>query len=215
MPTLTMEIKRELDRKLEQIRSNRDLTDEAKRRLIAEAWENLSTRYTEAIESAERKALEKVSKAEREVMRIRYPAIASDSEKASVRASYRGAYDTTYYAVSFIDDPEQREWELARMLSRADLTGDPELADAIFHIALENDASSVVESYLSTRPEQRKRLDALSAAREEAAAVEQELSGAKMFPLRKPPELNTVGASSGEARGVAAAYAGSEGGTEA
>jgi hypothetical protein len=184
MATPTMQIKQELDR----IRSDRDLSEEAKRRRIAEAYQDTEGRYREAIESQERAAAERVSKAEKEAMSIRYPMAASDAEKAAIRASLRGAYNDAYYATSFIDDPEERAQELARMLQRAELSGDPELADAVYHVATERGADSVVESYLTTRPEQRKRHEALQAAREEAASVENDLLGAKMFPIRTPAE---------------------------
>jgi hypothetical protein len=207
----TLQIKRDLDNKLEQIRSDRDLSAEAKSRYIAEAYEDASRRYTEAIESAERAATEKVSKAEREVMQIRYPLAASDAEKASVRASYRGAYDMAYYSATLEENQELVERELVRLLERAERSGDPELADAVFHVALERGVESVTESYLATRPEQRRRVEALQAANEEAASVEQELSGAKMYPLRRPPELNTRAPAEDGSPGLqASAYAGGE-----
>ena len=41
----TLQIKQELDRKLEQIRSNGDLSAEAKRRYIAEAYQKAQADY--------------------------------------------------------------------------------------------------------------------------------------------------------------------------
>jgi hypothetical protein len=188
MTTPTMQIKQELDRTLERIRSDRDLSEEAKRRRIAEAYQDAEGRYRKAIEGQERGAAERLARAEREAFSIRYPMAASDAEKAQVRASFRGAYNDVYYATSFIDDPEERARELARMLQRAELSGDPELADAVYHVAAERGVGGVVESYLAGRPEQRKRHEELASAREEAASVENDLLGAKMFPIRTPAE---------------------------
>lgn len=189
MTTPTLQIKQELDRKLGQIRSNGDLSEEAKRRYMREAYEDAEGRYQKAVEDQEQGVAERLGRAEKEAMQIRYPVAASDAEKASIRASFRGAYNDVYHATSFLDSPEERERELTRMLRRAELSGDPELADAVYHAAQERNVAPVVDSYLATRPEQRRRHEELISAREAAAGVENELLGAKMFPIKAPPEL--------------------------
>jgi hypothetical protein len=119
MTTPTMQIKQDLDRKLEQIRNHPDYSPEAKHRYIAEAFEEAQTEYRAAIETQEREIQEHVGKAERAVFEHRYPYATSDVEKAQLRAARRGAYDGVYGAVASAEDPARGEEELARLLEGA------------------------------------------------------------------------------------------------
>jgi hypothetical protein len=47
--------------------------------------------------------------------------------------------------------------ELERLLERAERTGDPELAAAVYHVATELGERSVADSYLEKRPKERQR----------------------------------------------------------
>ena len=99
--------------------------------------------------------------------------------------------ETVSFAADFADDEEARERELTQLLERAELSDNPGLADAVYNIALERGASRMVKRFLGARSEQKKRHEALQAAREQATAVEQEVGWAKSLPFRKPAELNT------------------------
>ena len=189
MTTPTMQIKQDLDRKLEQIRNHPDYSPEAKLRYIGEAYEKAQAEYREAVESREREIRERVGKAERAVFGHRYPYAASDAEKAQLRAARRAAYDEVYRSASSVEDPGRAREELTRLLERAERIADPELADAVYHVATEKGIRSVADSYLEGRPEERKRWEGYVGAREEADSLERKLGHAMGFGLMKPQEL--------------------------
>ncbi len=56
------EIQRQLNQEVERIRGYADLTEDAKRRRIAEVYEKARTAYEEAVEAQERAVQERVSK---------------------------------------------------------------------------------------------------------------------------------------------------------
>lgn len=188
--TPTIKIKQELDRKLEQIRSHPDLSPEAKRRYIAEAYEKAQEEYRQAIEDQEREIAERVAKAEKALFAPSYPFTASDEEKANIRAARRAAYNDVYYSVAFSESPQETDEELERLLVRAERTDDPELATAVYHVATEKGSRRVADAYLEKRPKEKKRWDEYAAARSEAESVDRALGHAMGFKLVKPPELN-------------------------
>ena len=190
MTTPTIQIKQELDRKLAQIRNHPDYSPEAKRRYIAEAFEEAQAEYGEAIETQEREIQERAGKAERAVFEHRYPYATSDVEKAQLRAARRGAYDGVYRSVSSAKDPGQAQEELTRLLERAERSGDPERATAVYHVATEKGVRNVADSYLEGRPEERKRWEGYVSARTEAESTERRLGRAMGFGLMRPPELD-------------------------
>ena len=158
-----IEIRQRLDAEVEQIRGYVDLTEEAKQRRIAEAREKAQAEYQEAVEAEERQVQERAQKAEKALFQSSYPYGASEVEVAQLRALRRGAYDAVYdrTAPGFESgDPEgvrhARE-ELERLLERAERTGDPELAAAVYHVATERGERGVADSYLETRPKERQR----------------------------------------------------------
>jgi hypothetical protein len=124
------------------------------------------------------------------VFEHRYPYATSDVEKAQLRAARRGAYDGVYGAVASAEDPARGEEELARLLKRAERTGDEELAGAVYHVATEKGIRNVADSYLEGRPEERKRWEGYVAARTEAESTERKLGHAMGFGLMRPPELD-------------------------
>ena len=130
--TPTIQIKRDLDRKLEQVRSNQDLSDEAKRRYIAEAYEKAEAAYREVIEAQEREIQERVEKTEKDVFALSYPSTALEEDKAQIRAAHRAAYNDVYRAVASSNGPQETDTELERLLERAERTQDPELATAVY-----------------------------------------------------------------------------------
>lgn len=186
-----MQIKRDLDGKLEQIRNHPDYSPEAERRYIAEAFEEAQADYREAIETQEREIQERVGKAERALFETPYPYAASDVEKAQMRALRRAAYNDVYYSTHDFggEDPGYTERELERLLERAERTQDPELANAVYHVATEKGERSVADRYLEGRPKARERWEEYVAARTEAESPERKLGHAMGFGLMRPPEL--------------------------
>jgi DNA-nicking Smr family endonuclease len=188
--TPTMQIKQNFDRKLEQIRNHPDYSADARRRYIAEAAEAAEAEYRESIQAQEQQIQERVEKAEQAVFENRYPYATSDVEKAQLRAARRGAYEFVYRSAPYGKDPGRTQEELTRLLERAERTGDPELATAVYHVATERGIRDVADSYLETRPDERKRWEGYVAARTEADSLERKLGHAMGFGLMKPPELD-------------------------
>jgi len=140
-----------------QIRGYVDLTDEARRRRIAEVNERARAEYAEAREAREREIRERAEKAEEALFEIPYPYGASDLEQAQIRALRRGAYESVYNSIASDPDLEHVNEELDRLLTRAERTGDPELADAVYHIATERGVRRVADAYLEKRPQAKRR----------------------------------------------------------
>jgi hypothetical protein len=190
-PTPTIRIKQELDRKLAEIRSNQDLSEAAKRRYIAEAYNKAEAAYREVIDSQEREIADRVEKSEKDVFALSYPYTATEEEKAQIRAAHRAAYNDVYRAVASSKGPQETDTELERLLERAERTQDPELATAVYHVATERGARSVADSYLEKRPKEKKKWESYVEARQEAESVERAIGHALSYGLVRPPELDT------------------------
>ena len=185
------ENRQEFERKVAQIRGYADLTDEAKRRMIAEAYEEATGRHRELVAERDRKAAERLDRLERGVMGIRYPLHASDGDKELARMSYRDAYDRAERAASDAIRGNDLE-KLSGLLERAERSGDPHLADAVYHVSTERGLRGVADSYLEKRPAERKRWEDYAEARREADAsadpLNRILAGGDHGPMR-PAEL--------------------------
>jgi hypothetical protein len=173
MATDPVEILRQRNAEVEQIRGYVDLTEEAKQRRIAEVNERAQAEYREAIETQERERAERLQKSKRSVFQIPIPLGATDGEAAQIRASYRSARSDIEYAIapSLGTDPQHTQKELERFLEQAELTGDPELARAAYHVAIKHGVQSVVDTYLSSRPQESRAWERYTTAHEEANAA--------------------------------------------
>jgi hypothetical protein len=100
MATDPVEILRQRNAEVEQIRGYVDLTEEAKQRRIAEVNERAQAEYREAIETQERERAERLQKSKRSVFQIPIPLGATDGEAAQIRASYRSARSDIEYAIA-------------------------------------------------------------------------------------------------------------------
>ena len=182
--------RQEFERKVRQIRGYADLTDEAKRRRIADAYEEAAGRHRELVEERDRKAAERLDRLERGVMGIRYSLHATDGDREIARMSYRDAYDRAKRAASEAisgRDPEKLE----ALLGRAERSGDAHLSDAVYHVATERGLRGVADSYLEKRPAERKRWEDYAQARREAESanpLDRFLAGGDHGPMR-PAEL--------------------------
>jgi hypothetical protein len=185
--TPTIQNRKAFERKLEQIRSNPDLNDDAKRRMIAEAYAEARDRHREHVAEHERQTAEKLGRLERGVMGISYPYGASDADQELVRMSYRDAYDRAERVASL----EEGEYDkLSALLERAERSGDARLAEAVYHVATEKGIRGVADTYLASRPNAKKRWESYVAARQEAESVDNLLFGPQAQGVTKPPELD-------------------------
>ena len=169
MATDPVEILNQRNAQVAQIRGFVDLTEEAKARRIAEVSERAQQEYQQAIEDQERERNERLERSKKAVFRIPIPASASDGEAAQIRAAYRLARADieSVLAPSLGVDPAYTQQELERVLEQAELTGDPELARAAYHIAIREGVQSVVDAYLTARPTENRAWEAYTTAHQE------------------------------------------------
>jgi hypothetical protein len=153
------------------IRGYADLTEEAKDRRTAEVSERAQVECAEARETRERSRISRSQKAERALFETPYPYAASDVEQAQIRALRRGAYESVYNSIASNPHPEHVNEELDRLLARAERTGDPELADAGYHVATERRVRRVADAYLEKRPQAKRRWEEFVAAQTEASEL--------------------------------------------
>jgi hypothetical protein len=153
------------------IRGYADLTEEAKDRRTAEVSERAQVECAEARETRERSRISRSQKAERALFETPYPYAASDVEQAQIRALRRGAYESVYNSIASNPHPEHVNEELDRLLARAERTGDPELADAGYHVATERGVRRVADAYLEKRPRAKRRWEEFVAAQTEASEL--------------------------------------------
>ena len=151
------------------IRGFADLTEEAKQRRITEVSERAQAEYADALEAREREISERAQKAEKALFETPYPYAASDVEQAQIRALRRGAYESVYSSIALASDPEYVNQELDRLLTRAERTQDPELADAVYHIATERGVRKVADAHLEKRPQAKRRWEEFVAASQEVS----------------------------------------------
>jgi hypothetical protein len=169
MATDPVEILNQRNAEVAKIRGFADLTEEAKERRIAEVNERAQAQYAEAREADERERDERVEKAEKALFEAPYPYAASDVEQAQIRALRRGAYEGVYSSIALVPDPEYVNEELDRLLTRAERTGDPELADAVYQVATEKGVREVADAYLEKRPQAKRRWEEFVAASQEVS----------------------------------------------
>ena len=152
------------DEKIARIRSNPDLSEHAKRRMIGEIHQEAIAEHTRLTEESREAREEALRSAERKVLGISYPERASAHEKALIALSYRNARDRAERAAS----DRQNTDALAELLDRAETSGDAQLAEATYHVATLRGARSVADAYLADRPAARRRWEAYVEARQEA-----------------------------------------------
>ena len=188
------EIRERLNSEVEQIRGYADLTEEAKQRRIAEARQKAQAEYQEAVEAEERQVQERVERAEKALFQSSYPYGASEVEMAQLRALRRSAYDAVYdrtapaFESGELEAVRYAREELERLLERAERTGDPELAAAVYHVATERGERSVADSYLERRPNEKRRWEDYVAAMRENQSLDRLFDRAitaKLSPARE------------------------------
>jgi hypothetical protein len=168
MATDPVEILRQRNAEVEQIRGFVDLTEEAKQRRIAEVNERARAEYAEAIEANKRERTERLERSKKAVFRVPIPATATDAEEAQIHAAYRAAYNDVYSSTLLVESPAEAQEELERLLGLAERSGDKLLARAAYHRAIDLSIQSVVDTYLASRPQENRAWESYTTAQEEA-----------------------------------------------
>lgn len=169
---------RELESEVERIRQNPDLNDEAKQRMMQEAYKGAMNRHRELYGEREQGEQEVVRKIERNVFEVPVPYGASDRDAESIRQSYR---DASFRVSGMKQD------KLEQVLERAELTGDSILARAVYHEARTQGAFNVADRYLETRPKERKAWEGYAQLRQETESFDRLF---RTVSPQRPPELD-------------------------
>jgi hypothetical protein len=169
MATDPVEILRQRNAEVEQIRGFVDLTEEAKNRRIAEVNERARAAYAEALEANERERAERLERSKKAVFRVPIPATATDAEEAQLHAAYRAAFNDVYSSTVFSESPGEAQEELERLLGVAERSGDKLLARAAYHRAIDLGIQSVVDAYLASRPQENRAWESYNAAQQEVS----------------------------------------------
>jgi hypothetical protein len=172
------------DEKIARIRSNPDLSEHAKRRMIGEIHREAVAEHARLTQEAREAREEAVRSAERKVLGISYPERASAHEKALIALSYRDARDRAERAAS----DGQNTDALAELLERAETSGDAQLAEAAYHVATLRGSRPIADAYLADRPAARRQWEAYVEARQEADSLTVNALAGVVGPQR-PSEL--------------------------
>ena len=98
------------------------------------------------------------------MFRVPIPAGTTDAEEAQIHAAFRSAWGEVFSSTLSSENPEQAQQELERILGQAERTGDKLLARAAYHRAIDLGVQGVVDSYLSSRPQENRAWESYSAA---------------------------------------------------
>jgi hypothetical protein len=164
-----MDIPNQRNAEVAKIRGYVDLTEEAKNRKIAEVNERAQAEYAAAREAAEQERAKRLEKAEAAVFRVPMPYGATESEEAQIHAAFRSAYNEVRATTASPESPEQAEEELGRILGQAERTGDKLLARAAYHRAIDLGAQTVLDAYLSIRPQEERAWNSYTEAYQEVS----------------------------------------------
>jgi hypothetical protein len=180
------ENKQQLAERVEEIRSNRDLSDSAKQRMIGEAYDEAAERHGELVAERAEAAAREVVQRERAVFGLAYPKDAvTNRDKEAYRTSYRDAAFRVFNM-----EPENLE----RVLERAERIGDEQLAQAVYHEAVERGISGVAKRYRDARPNAQQRWEKYVSARQAGESTEGLLfSGYSSVGPERPPEVGGMG----------------------
>ncbi len=182
-----MENQQRFDAKAKRIREDADLSSEAKRRYLGDAYAIARDTHEQLVADHREQSEKKIADAQKTVMGIKYPKMMLESDKEIGRMSYRDAFDRAEKAATKL---RKEPTAMTDLLERAEMSGDPLLANAVFHVAARKGLHDVAESYLRSRPDEERDWRKLSDAKAEAGG--NQLYG--WIPPRKPPELSGAAA---------------------
>lgn len=179
-----MENQQRFDAKAKRIRDDQDLSREAKRRYLGDAYAEARDTHEQLVADHREQSEKKIADARKTVMGIKYPKQMLEADQEIARMSYRDAYDRAERAALKL---RKEPTALADLLERADLSGDDLLSQAVFHIAAKRGLRDVSESYLRNRPTEATTYQKFADAKAEANSTDSQLYG--WVAPRKPPEL--------------------------
>lgn len=140
------QINGEFARRTADIRSNRDLTSEAKRRLLAKEYLDARSQAEQVKAKADSSRVEERARLEREMFGIdRFVSTSNpESSRASLSISYRDARDRAAQVES--------DKAALDLLRRAERGGDEMLARAVAEVALDNLWADTLNAFAAARP---------------------------------------------------------------
>jgi hypothetical protein len=147
------DILRDRDNEIANIRAKVEWTEEAKNERIAAVHEWAQREYAEAREAERERIQQRLESTKRAVFQVPGGYMSSDAEQAQIMAAFRSARKDVLSATK-IEDREsgaQVGQTLASILDEAERTGDPLLARAVYHRAIDVGEQGIVDRYLSTR----------------------------------------------------------------
>jgi hypothetical protein len=162
-----MDILNQRNAEVAKIRGYVDLTEEAKNKRIQEVTERANAEYAETVEANKQEIADRLERTKKAVFRVPVSATATDAEEAQVHAAYRGAYNEVLSATSGVG-PQEAQEKLGSLLELAERSGDKMLALAIYHRGIDLGAQGIVDSYLSSRPQESRKWDSYTEASQEA-----------------------------------------------
>lgn len=169
---------------LNRIRADRDLSEEAKARMMGEIHAAATEEHRRIIEDGRDRAAKSYDDAARSVFGLSLPSGTPGAERAAAQTSQRDAF----FRVSGIDDGE----ELKRLSGMAAATGDRLLQRAILYRGgLELADGGVVEAVTQAEPEIGRAWESLKAAGDELRAAGSDPFTAAMYTPPKPEDMPT------------------------
>jgi hypothetical protein len=146
------QILQERDAEIASIRNRAEWTEQAKNERIAAVHEWAQREYAEAREAEQQRIQQRLESAKRAVFQVPGGYLSSDAEQAQIMAAFRSAWKDVLSATK-IEDREsgaQVGQTLSSILDQAERTGDPLLARAVYHRAIDVGDQGIVDRYLST-----------------------------------------------------------------
>lgn len=174
--------KRRYRARVEQIREDQDLHEDARTKYLKEAHAEARAEHSRLFEEQRSVINERLETKRKTALA---PPHIHGADKAAVSMSYRAALDQ----VSSVDTADG----LKEQLRRASLVGDEVLAKAILFRGYELEDEVVVGAYLESFPDDRRAWDEFTAAAEEHNALEHQERFFGQLGPEPPRELGGVG----------------------
>ena len=163
------------------VRSDRRLSDEAKRHALAKAWVRTADKVKEIRDDYFGQAERERKNLEARLLRPPSSSFASAAEKVAADTSYRDALDRA-------DRTENAE-ELTRLLSRAQRVGDDLQVRAVLATALERRDFNTLNAHVEHNPRQEEDIQNLLDLSGEASARQKLMASLHFAGPTIPPEI--------------------------
>jgi|SRR5215217_110420 len=166
------DIVKDRDSEIESIRAKAEWTEEAKQGRIAAVREVAREEVLAVREEEKQQRETNLLNTKRAVYEVPAGQFSSDAEKAQILLGYRAARNDVRAATEASTPEEffQVGDKLADLLDQAELTGDSQLARAVYHHSIEAGVDSVRDRYLDRRPQDRAKFEAFTKAQAEMDA---------------------------------------------